>query len=373
MRSRAALMSSSVTIDRAIVLPTSTARRRGGCYAIRIMKTFTPKKLKDQVIVITGASSGIGLATARMAAKHGARVVMAARNADDLNSAAEEIKANGGRAHAVPTDVADEAAVSRLGEAALLEFGTIDTWVNNAGLSIYGKLTDVPLADKRKLFDINFWGVVHGCRTAIRLMKHRGGVLINIGSEVSEIAIPLQGMYSASKHAVKGYTDALRVELEHDRIPIAVTLVKPSAINTPFPEHARNYLEDGVPSLPPPVYAPETVAEAILHCAEKPVRDIFVGGAGRVQVAMSRVAPRLTDAYLRRALFSQQKTHDRSQPREGSLERPQRDGRAHGPYRGHVMTSSAYTKAALSDTARLLPFAAAALVLAAGVRRRRAA
>ena len=186
--------------------------------------------------------------------------MLAARNRGDLKLVTDEINANGGRAIAVETDVADEAAVTRLGEAALLEFGTVDTWVNNAGLSIYGKLTEVPLADKRKLFDINFWGVVHGCRTAIRLMKHRGGVLINIGSEVSDVAIPLQGIYSASKHAVKGYTDALRMELEHDRIPIAVTLVKPSAINTPYPEHARNYLEDGVPALPPPLYAPEVVA-----------------------------------------------------------------------------------------------------------------
>src|SRR5688572_17122254 len=171
------------------------------------MKNRRPKSVKDQVIVITGASSGIGLATARMAARRGARVVMAARNEQDLKEAAEEIRVNGGRAIAVTTDVADETAVARLGEAALLEFGTVDTWVNNAGLSIYGKLTEVPLADKRKLFDINFWGVVHGCRTAIRLMKHRGGVLINIGSEVSDLAIPLQGIYSASKHAVKGYTD----------------------------------------------------------------------------------------------------------------------------------------------------------------------
>jgi len=336
------------------------------------MKKFKPKKLKDQVIVITGASSGIGLATARMAAKEGARVVMAARNEQDLNSAAEEIRANGGSVLAVPTDVSDEAAVSRLGEAALLEFGTIDTWVNNAGLSIYGKLTDVPLADKRKLFDINFWGVVHGCRTAIRLMQHRGGVLINIGSEVSDVAMPLQGMYSASKHAVKGYTDALRMELEHDSIPIAVTLVKPSAINTPFPEHARNYLDEGVPSLPPPVYAPEAVAEAILSCAERPVRDVFVGASARVQSAMGRVAPRLTDAWMERSMFKQQKAFDRSQPREGSLERPQRDGRAYGPHRGHVMKSSAYTKAALSDTVRILPYVAAAAVFAAGVRRLRA-
>ncbi|HYT65378.1 MAG TPA: SDR family oxidoreductase [Vicinamibacterales bacterium] len=337
------------------------------------MKRRTLKKLKDQVIVITGASSGIGLATARMAAKRGARVVMAARNEEDLNAAAEEIRANGGRVLVVPTDVADESAVSNLGEAALLEFGAIDTWVNNAGLSIYGKLTDVPLADKRKLFDVNFWGVVHGCRTAIRLMEHRGGVLINIGSELSDIAIPLQGMYSASKHAVKGYTDALRMELEHDRIPIAVTLVKPSAVNTPYPEHARNYMDEGVPALPAPVYAPEVVAETILKCAERPVRDVFVGGAGRMQVALGHMAPRIADTWMERSMFKSQKAYDRSQPREGSLERPQRDGRAYGPYRGHVMKSSAYTKAALSDTMRVLPFVAAAAVFAAGVRRWRAA
>jgi len=337
------------------------------------MRNRRPKRLKDQVVVITGASSGIGLATARMAARQGARVVLAARNRGDLKLVTDEINANGGRAIAVETDVADEAAVTRLGEAALLEFGTVDTWVNNAGLSIYGKLTAVPLADKRKLFDINFWGVVHGCRTAIRLMKHRGGVLINIGSEVSDVAIPLQGIYSASKHAVKGYTDALRMELEHDRIPIAVTLVKPSAINTPYPEHARNYLEDGVPALPPPLYAPEVVAEAILRCAERPVRDIIVGGAGRVQVAMGTVAPRLTDVFMERAMFKQQKTHDRMQPREGNLDRPQRDGRAHGPHRGHVMKSSLYTQAALSDVARVLPYVAAGAALAAGVRRWRSA
>jgi short-subunit dehydrogenase len=337
------------------------------------MKKRRLKPLKDQVIVITGASSGIGLATARMAARRGARVVMAARNEQDVKEAAEEIRANGGRAIAVAADVSDEAAVARLGEAALMEFGTVDTWVNNAGLSIYGKLTEVPLADKRKLFDINFWGVVHGCRTAVRLMKHRGGVLINIGSEVSDVAIPLQGIYSASKHAVKGYTDALRMELEHDRIPVAVTLVKPSAINTPYPEHARNYLEDGVPALPPPLYAPEVVAEAILRCAERPVRDVIVGGAGRLQVALGNLAPRLTDVYMERLMFSQQKTHDRSQPREGNLDRPQRDGRAHGPHRGHVMRSSVYTTAALSDVARALPYVAAGAALVAGVRRWRAA
>jgi short-subunit dehydrogenase len=330
------------------------------------------KPIKDQVIVITGASSGIGLATARMAARRGARVVLAARNHDDLGDVTYEIINNGGKAIAVIADVADPEAVDRIGETALVEFGTIDTWVNNAGLSIYGKLADIPLADKRRLFDVNFWGVVHGCRTAIRLMKDRGGVLINIGSEVSDLAIPLQGIYSASKHAVKGYTDALRMELEHDRIPIAVTLVKPSAINTPYPEHARNYLKDGVPALPPPLYAPEVVAETILRCAERPVRDIIVGGAGRVQVAMGHLAPRLTDRFMEKVMFGQQKAHDRMQPRDGNLDHPQRDGRAAGVQRSYTMKSSVYTRAAMSPVARMLPFVAAGLVMAAGVRRMRA-
>jgi short-subunit dehydrogenase len=327
------------------------------------------KKIQDQVIVITGASSGIGLATARLAAKRGARVVLNARNDGDLQQVTEEIRANGGRAIAVAGDVADEQAMDRLADTAQRELGPIDTWVNNAGLSIYGKLTDIPMADKRRLFDINFWGVVNGCRSAVRCLKQRGGAIINIGSEVSELAIPLQGIYSASKHAVAGYTDALRMELEHDGIPISVTLVKPSAINTPFPEHARNYLEDGVPTLPPPVYAPEVVAETILKCAERPVRDVVVGGTGKAQIVMSHLAPRLTDRYMERRMFDQQKTYDRSQPREGSLEHPQRDGRAHGLHRGHVKQSSAYTTAALSDVTRFVSFAAAGLALAAGVRR----
>ncbi len=334
-----------------------------------IKKHFRTKPLKNQVIVITGASSGIGLATARMAASSGASVVLAARNAQDLEAVTNEICASGGRAIAVPTDVADAAAIEELGRRAVLEFGTIDTWVNNAGLSIYGKLTEVPLDDKRKLFDINFWGVVYGCRTAIRLMKNAGGVIINIGSEVSEVAIPLQGIYSASKHAVKAYTDALRMELDHDEVPVAVTLVKPSAINTPFPEHARNYMPEGVPTLPPPVYAPELVADVILRCAERPVRDVVVGGRGRVQIALGRTAPRLADKFMDATMFDQQKAYDRSQPREGSLERPQSDGRAYGPYKGRTIRSSIYTRTALSPVLRTLAFTTAGVVLAAGVRR----
>ena len=326
------------------------------------------KRLRDQTIVITGASSGIGLATARMAAARGARVLLTSRNEHDLRRVTQEICARGGRAAFAVADVADPEAVEDVGRAALREFGGIDTWVNNAGVSIYGTLTEVPLADKRRLFETNFWGVVHGCRTAVKHLRQRGGALINIGSIVSDRAIPLQGVYSASKHAVLGYTDALRMELEHDRIPIAVSLVKPSAIDTPYLDHARNYMSQA-PTFPPPVYEPDLVARAILRCAERPTREITVGGGGRMMTLMGRVAPRTMDRYMEAAMFRQQQDPDRPADREDSLYAPSRDGLARGPYDGHVMKSSAYTSAMLSGVTRALPLIAAGLALAAGARR----
>ncbi len=326
------------------------------------------KPVGEQTIVITGASSGIGLATARLAAERGARVVLTSRNEEDLRRACDEIRNRGGRAIYAVADVAVPEAMDRVADTATREFGGFDTWVNNAGVSIYGSLTEVSLEDKRKLFETNFWGVVHGCRTAVRHLSQRGGVIINIGSIVSDRAVPLQSIYSASKHAVQGYTDGLRMELEHDNIPISVTLVKPSAINTPFVEHARNYMEKA-PTLPPPVYAPEVVAEAILECAEQPVREITVGGGGRMLAVMGMLAPRTMDIYMEQTMFRQQKTDTRPAQTEDSLYSPRADGAAEGPYEGHVMKSSAYTRAMLSDVTRALPFIAAGVAVAEGVRR----
>jgi short-subunit dehydrogenase len=333
-----------------------------------LRRGWKPKRLRDQVIVITGASSGIGLATARMAARRGARVVMVSRNERDLRMATEEITIRGGRAIHVVADVAVAEDLDRVAAAAVGEFGGFDTWVNNAGVSIYGKLIDVPMEDKKRLFDTNFWGVVNGCRVAVRHLARRGGTIINIGSIVSDRAVPLQGMYSASKHAVRGYTDALRMELEHDRLPVTVTLVKPASINTPFVDHARNYMAEA-PTLPPPVYAPEVVAQAILRCAERRVREITVGGSGRAITAVGRLAPRTMDVYMERAMFDQQKDPNRSVPPVDSLFSPARDGDTAGPYDGHVMRSSLYTKAVLSNMTRAIPFFAAAAALAAGVTR----
>lgn len=171
------------------------------------------KPLRDQVIVITGAGSGIGAATARMAASRGAKVVLAGRQEEALQQVAQEIGQDGGTAICVAADVGVQDDHDRILAQAVERFGRVDTWVNNAGVSIYGTLEEVPIEDQRKLFETDYWGVVYGSLTAVRHMKSSGGAIINVGSEVSDRAVPLQGAYSAAKHAVKGYTDALRMEL----------------------------------------------------------------------------------------------------------------------------------------------------------------
>jgi len=252
------------------------------------------KKISEQTIVITGATSGIGLTTARMAAEKGARVVLIARNEDALRRLSEEINANGGQAIYYAADVADENELREAATKTYAQFGAFDTWVNNAGGSVYGRIMEVPTDDLRRLFETNVWGVVNGSRVAVEHLRGRGGALINVGSEVSDAVIPIQGMYAASKHAVKAFTEALRMELEADGFPISVSLIKPTAIHTPFPENAKNYLEYE-PQLPPPVYAPELVAEAILYCAENRTPEFFVGEMAKIHSTMTKFAPRSSE------------------------------------------------------------------------------
>jgi short-subunit dehydrogenase len=256
---------------------------------------FKPKSLKDQTIVITGASSGIGLATARMAAEKGAKVVLAAREIDELNHIVKSINSTGGNALAVETDVSKLDDLVKLGEESIKKYGRIDTWINNAGTSIYGYLLDADFEEEKKLFETNFWGARWGSQIAVNFMKENGGVLINLGSEVSVAAQPLLGMYSASKHALKAFTEALRSELRDKQFPIEVCLVRPTAIDTPFADHGANRLDAGEPSLPSPLYHPDVAASAILKCAENPQRDVYVGGPARLSAILDTFFPTVKD------------------------------------------------------------------------------
>jgi short-subunit dehydrogenase len=320
------------------------------------------KRLEDQVIVITGATSGIGLVTARMAAKRGAKLVLVARTEPALCELTEELRAAGADATYVKADVGVERDVRNIRDAACMEFGGFDTWVNNAAVSIYGKVTDVPIDDHRRLFDTNYWGVVYGSLVAAEHLANNGGAIINIGSTLSDRAIPIQGTYCASKHAVKGFTDALRMELEHDKAPISVTLIKPSAINTPYTLHAKNYLPTE-PEVPAPVYAPETVAEAVLYAAENPVRDLYVGAAAKALSMAGYYAPGLTDKFMQRTMFESDEREKHPAGQHNALNNPSGELKETGDYEGHVVKTSLYTKARLHPriTAGSFAFLATAL------------
>jgi short-subunit dehydrogenase len=277
------------------------------------------KPIHEQVIVITGASSGIGLATALEAAKQGAKVVLTARSESTLADVAARIRAQGGEASYVAADVADRAQVERIAQVAIEKYGRIDTWVNDAGISIYGRLDEVSDEDNRRLFDTNFWGVVNGSLVALPHVKASGGALINVGSEVSDAVVPLQGIYSASKHAVKGFTDALRVELEQvDKANIAITLIQPTAVNTPYPEHAGNYM-DREPQLPSPRIDPEKVAKAILDAATHHRRDVKVGAMAVLNTLAAKLAPALADRMTAMQAGRQQRQAPATRDRKGAL------------------------------------------------------
>lgn len=304
------------------------------------------KPLSEQVMLITGATSGIGLATARLAAERGAKLALLARGEDALSKLRAELEGKGAVVLCVPVDVADESKFKNAADQAAEYFGAIHSWFNNAGVSIYGKVVDETIDDMRRLFDTNFWGVVYGSRIAVdHLSRTDGGVLINMGSILSDLPLPLQAIYSASKHAVKAFTDALRAELAQDGAPIAVTLIKPGAIDTPYPDHAKNYMSVR-PKSPSPLYSPRIVAEAVMHVAETPTREITVGGAGKVLSMMGKHAPRLGSTVMGLMADSQK---SRDQPTgENALHAPLNELKERGRGEGIVFESSVYTTSSVN-------------------------
>jgi NADP-dependent 3-hydroxy acid dehydrogenase YdfG len=252
------------------------------------------KPLSEQVVLLTGATSGIGLATARRLASEGARLILVARGEDDLEALVAELGAD--RAMAAPCDVADRDRLRGAAKDGLDRWGRIDTWVNDAGVAIYGTVEEVPIEDQRRLFETNYWGALNGMLEAVTL--HRQGLcdkIVTVGSQLSDRTMILQGPYSASKHALKAVTDALRMECAEAGLDLSVTLIKPGSVDTPYMEHARSYLDAEGTKNPPRAYAPELVADAIAHACTHDARDLDVGGAGWMTAKAGRVAPRLTD------------------------------------------------------------------------------
>ena len=330
------------------------------------------RPIDQQVIVLTGASSGIGLVTARQAARKGAKLVLAARSEEALRELADEINHDTpGQAIAVTCDVTDADAVRRLRDVAIERFGRIDTWINDAGLGLFGKIVDVPMDAVRRLFETNVYGVMHGSTAFAEYVRDRepgdfSAALVNLGSVLSYQAIPMQGHYVSTKHAVKGFTDSLRLELEHDDVPVSVTCIMPNAINTPYADHAPNYM-DQESELPPPVYAPETVARAILHSAAHPTRQLTIGGAFKPVTTLSHVLPRAVDWIMKTFMVDAQQGDAAAQrSRAGSLvtasaKTPAGAGRERGDDDRFTIPFSGYTQA------RMPPIVTSAVLAGAGL------
>jgi NAD(P)-dependent dehydrogenase (short-subunit alcohol dehydrogenase family) len=286
------------------------------------------KPVGDQVVVLMGASSGIGRETALRFAKSGAKVVVSARGEEGLDSLVEEIRGEGREATAVVADTSEFGQVKAVADRAVEEYGRLDTWVHLAAVGLFATFEETTPEEFARVIDVNLMGQVYGAMAALPHVKREGrGALIHISSVEAKRSFPFHSAYGASKHGIDGFLEALRVELKHEGWPIGVTQVMPATINTPFFDKGRTKL--GVKAVGiPPIYEPETVANIILYAAENPTRDLVSGGAAQALILNQRLSPRVLDAVLTtRAGFDPQKTHEpRSEDDPDNL---------YAPIRGH--------------------------------------
>lgn len=256
-----------------------------------------PRELRDSVVVVTGASSGIGRAAAHAFAAHGASVALAARSEQGLREAAGECEAAGGRALVVPTDVADEEAVNELARRTVESFGRIDVWVNNAAVMAYGDFGEIPSDVYRRVIETNLFGQINGARAALPYFRRQGeGVLINVASMWSKISSPQVSSYVTSKFGVLGFSECLRQAL-HDERDIHVCAIMPVSVDTPIFRHAGNYTGRAAKPVPP-VLDPDRVVRRILHNAQKPRPRTIVGLTGHLLALAHAATPGLYDLLV---------------------------------------------------------------------------
>jgi short-subunit dehydrogenase len=254
------------------------------------------RPLSESVVVLTGASGGIGAATAEALARRGATVVLAARRPDALADVARRCEEAGGRALAVPTDMTDRRAVAALADAAESRYGRIDAWINNASVGVYAAVADAPVEQVRRTIEVNVFGYLHGIQESLpRMRAAGGGVLVNVASVLGAVTTPFMGAYNLSKHAVRAMSDTLRQEIGDD--PVSVCTVLPASIDTPFYRNAANLTGRTVRPIPP-VYPPETVAATIVRVLRRPRREAYAGSLGHAMALGQRLAPALTERGL---------------------------------------------------------------------------
>jgi NAD(P)-dependent dehydrogenase (short-subunit alcohol dehydrogenase family) len=298
--------------------------------------------MQDAVVAITGASSGVGRACAREFARRGACIGLIARGRDGLEAARREVEELGARALVFTLDVADAEAVEAAAAAIEEQLGPIDVWVNNAMLSVFSPIAELSAEEVRRVTEVTYLGYVHGTLSALRRMRPRNrGVIVQVGSALAFRAIPLQAAYCAAKHAIEGFTEALRCELLHDESNVRVTMVQLPALNTPHFSVVRTRLPRH-PKPVPPIFQPELAARAIAFAAEHPRRELWVAGSTVRALLGNKLAPRLLDRYLARNGYAAQQTEKPVEPnRADNLAGPLPGDRgAHGIFDGEAHAQS---------------------------------
>ncbi len=302
------------------------------------------KPIDQQVVVVMGASSGIGRETALQFAGRGAKVVVSARSEEGLRTLVDEIRRNGGTAIAVPADVTDFEQVKAVADRAAAEYGRLDTWVHAAAVAIYATFEQTTPEEFKRVVDTDLNGQAYGAMAALPHLRREGrGALIHVSSIEARRAFPFHSAYAAAKHGIDGMLEVLRVELRKEGVPISVTNVMPAGINTPLFNKSRTKL--GVKPMPaPPIYQPSTVAKVILYAAEHPTRDLIAGGAGKAMLMTQRLSPRLMDAIVTRVGFRIQQTKEpRSADAPNNVFGPiQGYDRVEGDFTGQSLKRSAY-------------------------------